>query len=93
MLHLFDHQYLFLKCINQIPALELSLSVPLVLLLQAVFRRAGARGLIMTSCCCLVGIRLLMFSTMLRSNLDLSDSVLDILHGLGQGAGTGSQKR
>ncbi len=38
----------------QIPALELSLSVPLVLLLQAVFRRAGARVWFMTSCCCLV---------------------------------------
>ncbi len=38
----------------RIPALELSLSVPLVLLLQAVFRRAGARVWFMTSCCCLV---------------------------------------
>ncbi len=37
----------------RIPALELSLSVPLVLLLQAVFRRAGARVWFMTSCCCL----------------------------------------
>ncbi len=36
----------------QIPALELSWSVPLVLRLQAVFRRAGARVWFMTSCCC-----------------------------------------
>ncbi len=48
-----------LKCITQIPALELSLSVPLVL--QAVFRRAGARGLIYDFLLLSCGIRLLMF--------------------------------
>ncbi len=45
----------------RIPALELSLSVPLVLLLQAVFRRAGARGLIYDFLLLSCGIRLLMF--------------------------------
>ncbi len=45
----------------QIPALELSLSVPLVLMLQAVFRRAGARGLIYDFLLLSCGIRLLMF--------------------------------
>ncbi len=43
----------------RIPALELSLSVPLVL--QAVFRRAGARGLIYDFLLLSCGIRLLMF--------------------------------
>ncbi len=45
----------------RIPELELSLSVPLVLLLQAVFRRAGARGLIYDFLLLSCGIRLLMF--------------------------------
>ncbi len=43
MLHLFDPSIFIPQMYYQIPALELSLSVPLVLLLQAVFRRAGAR--------------------------------------------------
>ncbi len=65
MLHLFDHQYLLLKCITKfdslLPALELSLSVPLVLMLQAVFRRAGARALIYDFLLLSCGIRLLIF--------------------------------
>ncbi len=65
MLHLFDHKYLLLKCITKfaslLPALELSLSVPLVLMFQGVFRRAGARGLIYDFLLLSCGIRLLMF--------------------------------
>ncbi len=61
----------------QIPALELSLSVPLVL--QAVFRRAGARVWFMTSCCCLVEFGFSCFNHASIESWFANYSVLDIL--------------
>ncbi len=79
MLHLFDHQYLFLKCITKFLHWNYH-----EVFLWFCGCRLYSDGLELGSDLWLPAVVLWNsaphVSTMLRSNLDLSDSVLDILH-------------